>query len=63
MDYNSHLCTYNQCQFITDTILIPKKCLNFMYNVMEAKRLEVSALLRAGRKQTDIANQLNVSIE
>ena len=28
---------------------------------MEAKRFEISALLRAGHKQTDIAKQLNVS--
>ena len=28
---------------------------------MEAKRIEISALLRAGHKQTDIARQLSVS--
>ena len=32
-----------------------------MYNPMERKRIEISALLRAGHKQTDIAKQLNIS--
>ena len=40
---------------------IPGKFLNFMYNVMKAKRIEVSALLRVGSKQTEISKQSNVS--
>ena len=32
-----------------------------MKSPMEAKRIEISALLRAGHKQTDIAKQLNVN--
>lgn len=41
--------------------MIKKKLLNCKNNPMEAKRIEISALLRAGHKQTDIAKQLNVS--
>ena len=41
--------------------MTPEKILNYKYNPMEGKRNEISALLRAGHKQTDIAKLLNVS--
>ena len=41
--------------------MTPEKILNYKYNSMEGKINEISALLRAGHKQTDISKLLNVS--
>ena len=56
---NFHIRLIMNCNCITYTIY--KKLLNVRYRLMEAKRIEMSSLFRAGFKRTEISKQLNVS--
>ena len=45
---------FNNCHSITDAIYIYKKLLNIKYSLMVVIGIEISTLLRAGLKKTEI---------
>ena len=46
---------HNNCHCIKDTIYMYKKLLNVKFRLMEVKRIEISTLLRADFKKTEIS--------